>query len=181
MIMASISIFLKTVWVYVPCWSCSCGGIHHDNDCDRLDNLTVSRAWCRWWTSEIERLLSFGPLASGAKCSVLHVRRVTHAIYATPKKIEEMTTALGLITLYSRIRLFMTVLSFSGLLLHFHIIYIWRFKTMGENCRWGAGFFGASVGGMGMGGYAGISWKGAGQCPADAALHSWRWWDPVRI
>ena len=86
--------------------------------------MTVSRAWCRWWTSEIERLLSFGPLASGAKCSVLHVRRVTHAIYATPKKIEEMTTALGLITLYSRIRLFMTVLSFSGLLLHFHIIYM---------------------------------------------------------
>lgn len=26
--------------------------------------------------------------------------------------------------------------------------------------RWGAGFFGASVGGMGMGGYAGIGWKG---------------------
>lgn len=26
--------------------------------------------------------------------------------------------------------------------------------------RWGAGFFGASVGGMGMGGYAGVGWKG---------------------
>lgn len=26
--------------------------------------------------------------------------------------------------------------------------------------RWGSGFFGASVGGMGMGGYAGVGWKG---------------------
>lgn len=26
--------------------------------------------------------------------------------------------------------------------------------------RWGNGFFGASVGGMGLGGYAGVGWKG---------------------
>lgn len=35
--------------------------------------------------------------------------------------------------------------------------------------RWGAGFFGPSVGGMGLGGYAGIGWKGARDTGLEAA------------